>query len=186
MRRSAMALIAAAVVALPGTILAQSDHPRSGEDQSPSGMMGAGQGHAMMGSGMMGGMSAGPSIILRQKEALKLSDSQITQLEAIQQELAEAREAYAERIRPLRSQAREALKGDDPDLSKYESALKKMAEEQVNVRVKSARAGQRAMQVLDAEQLSDLRYGKRLMSGRMGGGGCSMMGSNKGDDGGNN
>jgi Spy/CpxP family protein refolding chaperone len=145
-------------------------------------MMGGKHAGGMM--GMMSSFGPSPSLILKQKEALKLTDSQVTQLEAIKEDIGKARAAHMERAQPLKKQLTEVMKGESPDLSKYESALKKMAEEQVKMQVAMARFSQKALNVLNAEQRSNVRYGMHLMRGMMGGGmmksggqGCPMMGS---------
>ncbi len=151
------------------------------------------------------GMAAGPGpgMILRQKEALNLNESQIQRLEALEDQLAEARETHMKEVPPLRTQAMEAVKGEKPDLSNYESALKKLAEHHVRMQVEQARFSQQALDVLTPEQRSNVRYGMHLMremmggrmmqggviqggmmqGGMMGAGGCPMMGEMQKQDG---
>ena len=168
------ALLVAGVLAFPGLTLAQGDHPQGQDEQAGQGMM-----------GMMPCPSA--SMILKQKEALDLTESQVEGLEAIQKEASEAREAHMGQVRPLHMQVMQALKGDEPDFSAYEAALKELVDHHVNMQVGMARASQRALEVLSAEQRSNVRYGMRLMRemrGRemmqgnemMGGAECPMVG----------
>ncbi len=132
--------------------------------------MGGGQG--MMGMmGQMGMMAGpGPAFILKQKEALNLSESQVQRLEALQKEQAQAREAHMKEVAPLHKQAVESLQGDKPDLARYESALKKLAEHHVKMQVEAAQLSQTTLEALTPEQRSNVRYGMRLMQEMMGGG----------------
>ncbi len=88
-------------------------------------------------------------------------------------------------IAPLRTQAMESVKGEKPDLSKYESVLMKLAEHHVKMQVEQARFSQQALGILTQQQRSNVRYGMHLMGemmggmaqgGMMGAGGCPMMG----------
>ncbi len=178
MARKTVALIVTGVLAFPGPILAQGDHPQRQDEQAGQGMM-----------GMMACPS--PSLILRQKEALNLTESQVERLEAIQKEVAEARETDMGQVRPLHMQVMQALEGDEPDFSAYETALKELADHHVNMQVGMARASQRALELLSSEQRSNVRYGMRLMremrstgmmqgTEMMGGAECPMMGGKGG------
>ncbi len=200
MRSNMLALLMAGGLALPGVLPAQSHqqhHPQGQEKPQQAmmlrgqGMMGMrGQGHGMMGMGMM--TSPGPSMILKQKEALKLNESQVERLEALQKQLAEARETHMEEIAPLRGQAMEAVKGEKPDLSRYESTLKKLAEHHVRMQLDMARLNQEALNVLTQEQRSNVGYGMHRMGemmgggmmqgGMMGAGGCPMMEATQEED----
>ncbi len=171
MKRKTVALVVAGVLAFPGLILAQGHQAQ--EEQAQPGMMG-------MAQGMMGMMTCpSPSLILKQKEALSLTESQVERLDAIQKEATEAREAHMGQVRPLHMQAMKALEGDKPDFSAYETALRKLADHHVNMQVGMARASQRALEVLSPEQRSNVRYGMRLTREMRGGGmmqGTEMMG----------
>ncbi len=156
MKQKLVALVLVGVLSSPGLSLAQQHHPEGRDEQTRPGMM-----------GMMAGPS--PSLILRQKEPLNLTDSQVERLEAIQKEVTGARESHMAQVRPLHMQAMKALEGDEPDLAGYESALKKLADHHVSMQVEMARFGQRALEVLTPEQRSNVRYGVRLMLDRMGG-----------------
>ena len=96
-----VALLVAGVLAFPGLTLAQGDYPQRQDEQAGQGMM-----------GMMPCPSA--SMILKQKEALDLTESQVEGLEAIQKEASEAREAHMGQVRPLHMQVMQALEGDEP------------------------------------------------------------------------
>ena len=162
-------------------------HPeRQGENEQEM-MMKTGQEHEMQGMGMMSMMAGpSPSMLLQQKEALQLSDSQIASLEALKKELADVHEAHMKAAMPSHTEAMEALKGDTRDLARYEAALKKLADPHIQMQVAMARFSQKAIDVLTAEQRANVRYGMRLMhgsmgdSGMMGGQGCPMMGGHSG------
>ncbi len=84
MKRKTVALVVAGVLAFPGLTLAQGHQAQ--EEQAQPGMMGMAQGM------MMGTMACpSPSLILKQKEALYLTDSHVEILDAIQKEATEAR-----------------------------------------------------------------------------------------------
>lgn len=195
-----LGLLVAALLALPGTVLAQQGQHHPDRDRGAqtgqlhgtmmgtpghgrmTGMMGAG----MMGTDMMGTVAGpGPAMLLRQKEALNLSVEQVTQLEALQERLAEARTGHMKAMRPLHQKATEFAKDPDPDLAAYESTLRALAEEHVAMHAEMARVGQEARAVLTPEQRDDLEVGMRfmgemvrMMGGQMGSGGSmgSMMG----------
>ncbi len=175
-RSETLSLLLVGLLAIPGAALAQGHHGRRGQQ-----MMGMGQGQGMMDAGMMQGGMMGmmtgptPSHILRQKEALNLTAPQVERLEAIEKEMAEAREAHMKAVMPLKEQVTKALEGDKPDLSRYESALKKLADVHVKMQVDMARFSQQALEVLTAEQRSNVRYGMHVMRDMMGTGGCPMM-----------
>lgn len=80
----------------------------SGMHGGSGGMMSGGMTQGMMGGAMMD--RAGPAMLLRMKEALSLDPDQVSRLEAIHEELAEARETHAEDARGvLTDEQRERL-----------------------------------------------------------------------------
>jgi Spy/CpxP family protein refolding chaperone len=170
-RHETLALLLVSLLAIPGAALAQGHHGKGGQQ-----MMDMGQGQGMMGAGMthggMMGMMSGPtpSQVLRQKEALNLTAPQVERLETIQKEMAEAREAHMTEVMPLREQITKTLEGDKPDLARYEAALEKLADGHVKMHVDMVRFSQQALEVLNAEQRSNMRYGMHLMRGMMGAG----------------
>ncbi len=167
MNKNTITVLLVAALAFPGTVLSQQHHPQGGAQPSQGGaMMSAGPG--MM--GMMTGRALSAAMILEQKVALGLTEVQVQQLEGIGKEFAEARAGHIGRMAPLGAEVNEALEGDRPDFSEYESTLEKMAEEHVRMQVETARLSHGALQVLDPEQRSNLRYGTRLMRQMMGGG----------------
>ncbi|MFQ5689996.1 MAG: Spy/CpxP family protein refolding chaperone [Gemmatimonadota bacterium] len=132
-------------------------------------MMGSGMMGGMMGSGMMGAMSAGmgpaAAMILGQKELLGLSSDQVSRLQAIQKRMREARDAHARSVGPLHQELRELAAAEKPDLSRYESLLRKAADSEVQTRVELARLGQDALAVLEPAQRSKLQAGMGWMRG---------------------
>lgn len=183
MTKSVFTFAVAVGLAFPGTLRGQGHeqhHPQGEEQQPQRGMMMGGQ--QRMGHDVMGMMMAGPSpsLILRQKDALNLNESQVQRLEAINKQLTEARQARMREAAPLHEQFTGALEGDKPDLAKYEVALKKLAEHHVAMQVQAARFSLQALDVLTPEQRANVRYGMRLMRGMMGGG---MMGGGMGTGG---
>ncbi len=103
-KSSVFALLLAGGLMLPGTLRAQhAQHHPQGQDQPQQGMMGQGmmgqgmmgQGHGMMGMGMMS--APGPRMILMQKDALGLSESQVERLEALREEVNQARQSLMSR-----------------------------------------------------------------------------------------
>lgn len=130
----------------------------------------------------------GPGLVLSQKDALSLNESQVERLQALEKQVAETREALVQQIPPLQEQAQQALRGANPDLSRYESALEKLAERQVKAQVEAARLSQQALEVLTPEQRSNVRYTMRMQGGMMrggmtGDGGCPMMETMEEDNG---
>ncbi len=186
MRSRTLALLLGALV-VPGTVFAQADHQahhaQAQDTVQRAGMMGQGmmspgmmmgmmaQRHPMMGMmGMMGMIGVpDPAMILKQKDALKLNDSQVQRLEALQQEAADAHRSHMEEVEPLRNRLLGAAQSDELDLSEYESALKSLADQHVRMQVEMAGLAREAVDVLTPDQRSNLRYGIRLMRGMMSG-----------------
>ncbi len=167
MKSRLLALAIACVFVLPGVSRAQR-HMHQGQMQQDRMQQGQMQHGMMMGQGMMGMMGMmqpGPSFLLEQKDALDLSDEQVQRLEELKNELSEFHQAHMSRVGPLHEQAREALHGEQPDLGAYESALKSLADEHVQMQVEMARVSQEAMAVLTETQRSNVHFGLRLMHG---------------------
>jgi Spy/CpxP family protein refolding chaperone len=166
MKSKLLLVLLVGALSVPGAALAQGQHEHGDDEKESRGMMGQGMmKQGMMGQGMMSGR--GPSMILKQKEALELTEAQVQRLEALQKELSETREAHMKEMSPVKKQVGEALEGDKPDLSSYESALKKLADGHVRMQVDMARFSEQALEVLTAEQRSNVRYGMRLKQGMM-------------------
>lgn len=170
--RGAMAVLVAASLALPAAIAAQQGMPRQGRDTT--GMMGMGRHSAMMGApqqgrmmGAMGMMSAGPMMILQQKEGLGLTHDQVEKLEALQERVAERRAAHTAAMRALHERLGELAAEPDTNLDAYETTLRALADERVAWHMAMARSGQEARDALTAEQRDDLRVGMRFVRGAM-------------------
>ncbi len=179
-------LLLAALLVGPPLVWGQEHHPDGEPAQPPVEMPGMAPGSRMMeemmksGGGMMGMMMVGPnpSMILHQRDALRLTDDQMEQIEAIKKETTATHESIMSEMRSLHERAKEALEGEQPDFSSYESALNAAANRHVQMQVSMARAGQQALEVLNAEQRSNLHYGMRVTRQRMmmrAGEGCRMM-----------
>lgn len=178
MKSSIMAVSLAGILLSSGLVFAQqhSEHHQRPEGPPPQQMMmQMGEEHAMMGMGMMSGPS--PMMILKQREALGLSDAQVERLQSLEEQLEKAHQAHMKEVMPLRHSAMEALKGEQPNLASYEAALKKLSGPHIAMQVELARVSQEALKVLSAEQRSNVRYGMRLMreEGMVGSGRCPMM-----------
>lgn len=187
MKLNATVFLLVGALTLPGLAYAQGHAAHHGQGQQammPQGQQGSmmregcepGMMMGMMGMGMMHG--PGPAAILQQKEALSLAEAQVERLQALATRVAEARESHVTQVAPLRQQAMEAMQGDQPDLTRYQTALEKLAEHHVAMQVEMARAAADAMAVLAPEQRSNVRYGMHLMREMMGAGpmGGGMMG----------
>jgi protein CpxP len=161
-----------------------------GDMQGEGGMMSGGMMHAMMAPG------PSPGMLLRQREALGIDDVQAERLEALQQEMAGECESRMEASRSAHEKAEAALGEDDPDFGAYESALRGMADQHVQMMVARARTARQALAILTPEQRSKLEEtkasmhdgmmeghgeGMRMMDGHDGGmsmmDGCPMMGA---------
>jgi len=136
------------------------------------GMMGQGM---MMGSGvtlMMGqgmGMMAtggpGAAAILDMREALGLTDEQVSRLETIRDELAGTVQPLMTAMMASHTTASEALQGDTPDFDVYQQGLQAAANIMVSAHVAMARSQVEARDALTPEQ-------RDLLANR----GPSMMG----------
>ncbi len=130
-----------------------------------------GEGQSMMGGSPMGGTAmpmmggARASMILRQSEALELSAAQIAELETIGERHAAAHEDYVGEMKPLRESLSSLLEAPKPDLGRYESILREIADRQIAMRVRVAELGEESMAALTEDQRAKLRYGMRLMHG---------------------
>lgn len=147
-----------------------------------SGMMGQG----MMGQGMMGmmgqgmGMMAtggpGPTAILRLRDALQLTDEQVTRLEKIQQDFWSTVQPQMTAMMSSHGAAARALQGESPDFDAYQQELQAAANIMVQTHVAMARAHFEARGVLTPEQREHLdSQGAHMMQGVMRGYGWSDM-----------
>jgi hypothetical protein len=166
MKTRIFALAIAGMLALPALLSAQGaqQHGHMGQGMAPQGrMMNEGWEGPMMGMGMAMWLQPGPAFLLGQKDALKLGDDQVQQLEQLKTELSNARETHVDKVTSLRQQVREALSGEQPDLDKYQSALQSLANEYVAMQLERARYSQKALAVLNDTQRSYVRFGMQMM-----------------------
>ncbi len=149
-------------LALPGLLGAQDrQHHDRREETQAQGLMQMGHSQGMMGMSMM--IQPGPDFLLKQKEALTLSDEQVQRLEELKEQHVEFHQAHMGQLTPLRQQAMGALHAEQPDLEAYEFALNAWANEHVKMQVEMARSSQKVLEVLTEEQRSNVRYGMHLM-----------------------
>lgn len=119
--------------------------------------------------GMTGGHGHGmhliahlPTALLHQKELLELTDRQVEEIEAVRQEMEEARSHRGEGG-SAHEEIASAFGPAGLDVSAYEEALREAARRRIDARVAAARRAQRALEVLDADQRARFLYGLRLM-----------------------
>lgn len=190
--------VAAALTALASTGAAAQMGGMMGQvpDSVPSMQMGRGMmmggmmGGGMMGSGMMPmmgqgmGMMAtggpGPVTLLRMRDALELTDEQVSRLESIQAEFEEGTQSHRTGMMASHAAAAEALQGDSPDLDAYQVSLQSAANLMVQLHVAMARAALEAREVLTPDQRQQLdTRGPEMMRGMMGAYGWRGMMQNR-------
>jgi Spy/CpxP family protein refolding chaperone len=130
-------------------------------------MMGGMMGQGMMGSGltqMMGqgmGMMAtggpGAAAMLDMRDALDLTDEQVSRLETIRDELAGTVQPLMTAMMASHTAAAEAIQGDTPDFDAYQQGLQAAANIMVSAHVAMARSQVEAREVLTPKQLELLR-----------------------------
>lgn len=160
------------------------------------GMMGM-MGHMPMMGGMMGekgmhrprmmsmmiaGPGPAPRMLLHMKDALQLSDDQVSRLEEIRTNIQEERKTHTEAARAARKAAHEAMTGEgSPDVDTHEEHLREAADHHVQAHMAMVRAHQQARDVLTEDQRSNVEFFGQMMGmmGRMmdrGGHGMEMQG----------
>lgn len=167
-------MTAAFVIALlvPASLAAQGQqahHPDSDSIRASGrmGMMSDGMGMQTMGMHGMGMMRShmqrGPAMLLRQREALDLSNEQIERLEELEGRVDDLHSAHRSELAPVREQLK-ALHGSEKlDKDRYEELLQRQADLRVKMMVEMADVHQASYAVLTDEQKSNVRYGMRLM-----------------------
>jgi hypothetical protein len=115
--------------------------------------------------GMMGAdpLAHLPLMLLRQREALDLTDDQVKSLAAIHAEAEKAMEAREGGMAALHERLMASLQGGQLDVAAYEQAVRAEADSMVARRTAVARRAQRALSVLTPGQRSNAIYGLRLM-----------------------
>lgn len=157
-RCAGLALVA--LLAVAPAVAAQ--HPHGGEGMGGEGS--GGHGAVSMPAHMRPGalMAHVPTAILHQRDLLGLSDAQVEEIRAVQEEIPVPGEDREE-MRAAHEKLRDALGPDGIDVSAYESALRAMTDRMVGRRVEAARSARRALEVLDADQRARFLHGMRLM-----------------------
>lgn len=130
-------------------------------------MMGGMMGQGMMGSGMMGmmgqgmGMMAtggpGAAAMLDMRDALDLTDEQVSRLETIRDELAATVQPLMTAMMSSHTAAADALRGEEPDFDAYQQGLQGAANIMVSVHVAMARSQAEARDVLTPDQFERLQ-----------------------------
>lgn len=159
MRTIFAATIAVALLATPA--LAQEKQPEARHDmmqmmQSQGGMM------EMMQGGMMG-MDAGPTMILKLKESLELSEDQVKRLTAIQKSAKSGMQQHMMEGMHAMQGAEKLLEPASPDFGAYEAALRNAANHMVLAHTAMARADAEARQVLNPQQRERLTLARKVM-----------------------
>lgn len=175
MKRQAMMTAIAATLISAGAVSAQAHDAHGHAGEEPPGMMHemmgermmTMMGQGMMGRGMMQMMSEGmgmmptggpaPSMLLRMREALELSDEQVSRLEEIRDRHGARSHAPGDSgMMEAPQNAAAMLEGDEPDLDAYEAELRDLADRMVEVHVRMTRAALEARDVLTDEQRARL------------------------------
>lgn len=141
-------------------------------------MMGGMMGSGMMGSGMMRmmgrgmGMMAtggpGPTALLRMRDALELTDEQVSVLESMGADLQAQMRGRMTAMMTAHQAAAAALDSETPDWQAYEGNLETAADIMVRTHVMMARAALDARDVLTPEQREALdARGMEMMQGMM-------------------
>jgi len=193
---SRIAAVAATVTALGGAAAAvpqvagmhgQGPNAAGSMGMARGMMMGGMMGQGMMGSGMMQmmgqgmGMMAtggpGATAILRMREALDLSDDQVSRLEKIREDLQATVGPQMTAMMSTQSAVAQALQGETPDFNAYQQSLQAAANIMVQTHVAMARSQVDARNVLTPEQRQKLQtQGLRMLHDSMGAYGWGDMG----------
>ncbi|MGK2934284.1 MAG: Spy/CpxP family protein refolding chaperone [Gemmatimonadaceae bacterium] len=181
MIRKAMTTLGLALLVSAQAVEAQAGHQHDQQAQDSTGMMGHGMMMGMMGAGememgmtMMSGAPS-PAMILRASNELALTAEQIARLEAMRTQSTEAIQPHMQQAMAAHQRALQALQGDSPDLSAYESAVREAANHMVVMHVAAARAGVEARAVLTTDQRARLTHTMTMMRRMTGGGSGGMM-----------
>jgi Spy/CpxP family protein refolding chaperone len=117
------------------------------------------------------GMAFNPQLLIQRREALDLSDEQVTQLEALAAETRSTREALPATIREHADALREAWRAETTDVGAIERHTRAILDAQQQAAMAAVTATARARELLSAEQRGRMegwvegRFGR---SGRVG------------------
>lgn len=161
---------------LPASLAAQGQahHPDSDSTRAPGqmGMMSDGMGMqttGMHGMGMMHShMQHGPAMLLRQRDALDLSNEQIERLEELEGRVDDLHSSHMSELAPVREQLKGLHRSEEFDKDRYEELLQRQANLRVEMMVEMADVHQASFAVLTDEQKSNVRYGMRMMRSMQG------------------
>lgn len=108
-------------------------------------------------------MQHGPAMLLRQRDALELSNEQIERLEELEGRVDDLHSAHMSELAPVREQLKALHGSEEFDKDRYEELLKRQANLRVEMMVEIADVHQASFTVLTDEQKSNVRYGMRMM-----------------------
>lgn len=162
---------------LPASLAAQGQqahHPDSDPTRAPGqmGMMSDGMGMQTMGMHgmdmMHSHMQHGPAMLLRQRDALDLSNEQIERLEELEGRVDDLHSSHMSELAPVREQLKALHGSEEFDKDRYEELLQRQANLRVEMMVEMADVHQASFAVLTDEQKSNVRYGMRMMRSMQG------------------
>lgn len=175
---STRSMTAAFVIALllPASLAAQGQahHPDSDSTRAPGqmGMMSDGMGMQTMGMHgmdmMHSHMQHGPAMLLRQRDALEMSNEQIERLEELEGRVDDLHSSHMSELAPVREQLKALHRSEEFDKDRYEELLQRQANLRVEMMVEMADVHQASFAVLTDEQKSNVRYGMRMMRSMQG------------------
>lgn len=128
------------------------------------------------------GMAFHPQLLIQRREALELSDEQVTRLEALAAETRGSREALPATIREHADALREAWRAETTDVGAIERHTRAIMEAQQEAALATVTATARARELLSAEQRGRMegwvegRFGRTGRAGVRRGGGRRMPG----------
>lgn len=176
MKTRASAILAAAVMAAvtAAPVAAQQGQGHGQGHQGHSMMMQSGpHGHAMMegdhGHAMMAAMAfgPGPAMLLRQRDALELTEEQASRLDSLRAAMHSSMEDHRAGMQEIHQGMKTLADSEEPDMARFRELLEQMADSRVDLAVRMAEVHREAMDVLSPEQRSNARYGMELMHHRM-------------------
>ncbi len=152
-----MSVIAIAMTLIAAPAMTQEKHPEAGHDMMQMMAM-------MQGQGGMMAMDDGPSMILKLKESLELSNDQVQRLTTLQKSSHAAMQPHMMGAMHAMKAGEKLLGGTAPDLKAYETALRDAANHMVLARTGMAKADVEARQVLTAQQRDRLTLAGKIIN----------------------
>lgn len=111
----------------------------------------------------MHAMMASPAMILRLREPLELTDTQVQRIEAIHSRVQREHQPHIQAAKEAMHEAAALLDTASLDVSLYEAKLREAGNHMVLANVTLARGWVEARQVLTEEQRSNLQFGARVL-----------------------